>query len=232
MKGMILAAGRGERLRPLTDHTPKPLLEIHGKPLIVHQLHWLRAAGITELVINLHHLGDQIEAALGDGAAFDVTISYSHEQSLLDTGGGIRRALPLLGKEPFLILNGDIWTDFDFSVLPSSLGSDLAHLVLIDRPAHREVGDFDLQGDRVRRDGNREMVYPGISVLAPELFDESVEATTGVFSLTRDLLFDVSRQGRVGGQRFTGTWFDIGSADQLTAARASHDTGRRQTPRD
>jgi MurNAc alpha-1-phosphate uridylyltransferase len=160
-----------------------------------------------------------------------VNISYSHEQSLLDTGGGIRRALPMLGKEPFLILNGDIWTDFDFSVLPSSLGSDLAHLVLIDRPAHRELGDFDLQGDRVRRDGNREMVYPGISVLAPELFVE-LQVTTSVFSLTRDLLFDVSRQGRVGGQRFAGTWFDIGSPDQLAAARASHDTGRRQTRRD
>ena len=218
---MILAAGRGERLGPVTDHTPKPLLEIHGEPLIVHQLRWLHAAGITELVINLHHLGAQIESALGDGSAFEVTIRYSHEQSLLDTGGGIRHALPLLGDEPFVILNGDIWTDFEFDGLPSSLGGDLAHLVLTDTPPHRQAGDFDLLGDRVRRDGSRAMVYCGISVLSPALFDTTGAAPTeAVFSL-RDLLFDAASQGRLGGQRFAGTWVDIGGPEQLEAVRYS-----------
>ena len=215
MRAMILAAGRGERLGPLTEHTPKPLLEIHGEPLIVHQLRWLKAAGITEVVINLHHLGAQIEAALGDGARFDVTIHYSHEPSLLDTGGGIQHALPLLGKAPFVVLNGDIWTDFEFSGLPVSLGTDLAHLVLTDMPPHRDAGDFDLQGDRVRRDGNRAMVYCGISVLHPALFDG---ATDSAFSL-RDLLFGAAGQDRLGGQRFAGTWVDIGGPDQLEAVR-------------
>jgi MurNAc alpha-1-phosphate uridylyltransferase len=217
---MILAAGRGERLGPLTDHTPKPLLEIHGEPLIVHQLRWLKAAGITEVVINLHHLGAQIEAVLGDGARFDVTIRYSHEQSLLDTGGGIRQAQPLLGEAPFAILNGDIWTDFEFSGLPASLGADLAHLVLTDMPAHRDAGDFDLQGDRVRRDGDRAMVYCGISVLSPALFDATGKGPNEAFSL-RDLLFEAAAQNRLGGERFTGTWIDIGSPEQLEAVRLS-----------
>lgn len=222
---MILAAGRGERLGPLTDHTPKPLLEIHGEPLIVHQLRWLKAAGITELVINLHHLGAQIEATLGNGNAFGATVRYSRERSLLDTGGGIRHVLPMLGEEPFVILNGDIWTDFEFSGLPASLGTDLAHLVLTDTPVHRAAGDFDLQGDRVRRDGDRAMVYCGISVLSPALFEgaahESADGPTeGAFSLS-DLLFDAAARNRLGGQRFAGTWIDIGSPDQLEAARNS-----------
>ncbi|HEY6598064.1 MAG TPA: sugar phosphate nucleotidyltransferase, partial [Pseudomonadales bacterium] len=115
MRGMILAAGRGERLRPLTDHTPKPLVAIAGTPLIVHQLRWLAAAGITDIVINLHHLGDAIAAALGDGAQFGVRIHYSRETTLLETGGGIVRALPSLGAGPFVILNGDVWTDYPFA---------------------------------------------------------------------------------------------------------------------
>ncbi len=155
---MILAAGRGERLRPLTDHTPKPLVAIAGQPLIVHQLRWLAAAGIRDIVINLHHLGEAIADALGDGAKLGVRIHYSREVTLLETGGGIVRALPLLGTGPFVILNGDMWTDYPFARLPTTLATDLAHLVLTPTPANRSEGDFGFDGDRVQR-GCRASVY-------------------------------------------------------------------------
>jgi MurNAc alpha-1-phosphate uridylyltransferase len=212
---MILAAGRGERLRPLTDHTPKPLLPIAGAPLIVHQVRWLAAAGIRDIVINLHHLGDAISAALGDGAAFGARISYSRETTLLETGGGIVKALPLLGNEPFVILNGDTWTDYPFAQLLRPLGNDLAHLVLTRTPRNRTVGDFGLEGDRVTRTEDRSCVYCGISLLSTALFDG---APTGPFSL-RDLLFDAITKDRVGGELWNGRWIDIGTPDQLEAVR-------------
>ena len=183
---MILAAGRGERLRPLTDHTPKPLLPIAGAPLIAHQVRWLAQAGIRDVVINLHHLGDAIATALGDGGAFGVRIAYSREATLLETGGGIVKALPLLGDQPFVILNGDTWTDYPFAQLSRPLGNDLAHLVLTATPSNRTAGDFGLDGDRVTRATERPYVYCGISLLSTALFDG---APTGPFSL-RDLLFD------------------------------------------
>lgn len=212
---MILAAGRGERLRPLTDHTPKPLVAIAGTPLIVHQLRWLAAAGITDIVINLHHLGDAIAAALGDGAQFGVRIHYSRETTLLETGGGIVRALPSLGAGPFVILNGDVWTDYPFARLPTTLATDLAHLVLTPTPANRSDGDFGYDAGRVQRGADRPYVYCGISVLSPRLFDD---APTGAFSL-RNLLFDAIAAGRVGGELWTGRWIDIGTPDQLEAVR-------------
>ena len=212
---MILAAGRGERLRPLTDHTPKPLLPIAGAPLIVHQVRWLAAAGIRDIVINLHHLGDAISAALGDGAAFGARIAYSRETTLLETGGGIVKALPLLGNEPFVILNGDTWTDYPFAQLLRPLGNDLAHLVLTRTPPNRAVGDFGLEGDRVTRTEDRSCVYCGISLLSTALFDG---APTGPFSL-RDLLFDAITKDRVGGELWNGRWIDIGTPDQLEAVR-------------
>lgn len=217
MKAMILAAGRGERLKPLTDTTPKPLLEIDGEPLIAHQLRWLVGAGVRQVVVNLHHLGPQIEAALGDGHRFGVSIRYSREDTLLETGGGIAKALPILGDAPFLLLNGDIWTDFSFAALPTHLNGDLAHLVLVDKPAHREVGDFDLVGGRVRRSGGRAMVYCGIALLTPGLF---AGAADGPFSL-RDLLFAAADRDRIGGQGYSGLWIDIGSPERLAAARAA-----------
>lgn len=212
---MILAAGRGERLRPLTDHTPKPLLPIAGAPLIVHQVRWLAAAGIRDIVINLHHLGDAISAALGDGAAFGARIAYSRETTLLETGGGIVKALPLLGNEPFVILNGDTWTDYPFAQLLRPLGNDLAHLILTRTPPNRPVGDFGLEGDRVTRKEDRSFVYCGISLLSTALFDA---APTGPFSL-RDLLFDAITKDRVGGELWSGRWIDIGTPDQLEAVR-------------
>lgn len=149
MKAMILAAGRGERMRPLTDHTPKPLLAAGGKPLIVHHLERLARAGFRDLVINHAHLGERIEAALGDGSRWGVRIVYSPEATALETGGGIFRALPLLGPEPFLVVNGDVWTDLDFSPLALPTGR-LAHLILVDNPPHHPRGDFLLAGGLVR----------------------------------------------------------------------------------
>jgi MurNAc alpha-1-phosphate uridylyltransferase len=215
MRVMILAAGRGERLRPLTDRTPKPLLQIRGEPLIVHQLRWLAAAGIRDVVINLRHLGEQISARLGDGSAFGVRIRYSVETAPLETGGGIRQALPLLGATPFAIVNGDIWTDYPFDRLPTTLGGALAHLVLA--PRDQGSGDFGLEQGRVTRDAERPYTYCGIAVIAPELFDAAPPAP---FSL-RELLFTAVAAGRVSGEAWCGRWTDIGTPAQLAALRES-----------
>jgi MurNAc alpha-1-phosphate uridylyltransferase len=215
MRAMILAAGRGERLRPVTDTTPKPLLSIAGEALIVHQIRWLAAAGITDIVINLHHLGAQIQAHLGDGARWGVSIRYSIEATRLETGGGIVAALPLLGTKPFLILNGDIWTDYPFAQLPHALGADAAHLVLTHTPAHRAEGDFGLAGDRIVRGAHRPYTYCGIGVLSPALFEAAPPAP---FSL-RDLFFAAIARQAVAGELFSGQWIDIGTPEQLHAVR-------------
>jgi len=217
MKAMLLAAGRGERLRPLTERLPKPLIPIGSEPLIVHQIRWLERAGIRDLVINLHHLGESIERTLGSGSDLRVRIRYSHEESLLETGGGIRAALPLLGHEPFVVLNSDVWTDFDFArLLEMPARGDLGHLVLTPRPAHRAEGDFELDGDRVVRPaGPRSLVYCGIAVIRPSLFDG---APPGAFSL-RDLYFEAVRGRRLSGELFEGRWIDIGTPAQLKAVR-------------
>ena len=182
---MILAAGRGERLRPLTDHTPKPMVEVRGRPLLAHQIEWLQAAGIRDLVINLHHLGEQIEAHFGDGSAFGVRIQYSREEELLETGGGIVNALPMLGDKPFLILNGDIFTDFPFSTLtPIPDWADI-HLVVTPTPDYRDQGDFEYASGRITASGNS-YVYCGIAILRPAQFAGEAVAP---FSL-RDRFFE------------------------------------------
>lgn len=212
MKAMILAAGRGERLRPLTDFTPKPLLEAGGRPLIVHHLEALRAAGIREVVINLAHLGEKICAALGDGRAFGLTIAYSREpEGALETGGGILQALSLLGKGPFVVVNGDVWTDYSFSRLPVS-PPGLAHLVLVDNPPQHPEGDFALLGERVMSSGTPLLTFSGISVLRPELF---AQCAPGRFPLT-PLLRQAMAQGQVSGEHYGGAWFDIGTPQRLT----------------
>lgn len=221
-KAMILAAGRGARLAPLTDHTPKPMVNIGGKPLICHQLAWLRRAGVAEVVINLHHLGEQIEAAVGDGGAFGVRVCYSREEELLETGGGIRNALPLLRPGPFLVLNGDIWTNYPFGRLLATRPAR-AHLVLTPKPAHKPAADFHFAGAagsagvmRVERDPARDdLTYCGIAMLAEALFADSEAAP---FSL-RDLLFDAAERGLLTGERFDGVWLDIGTPQQLERAR-------------
>lgn len=210
MKAMILAAGRGNRMRPLTDHTPKPLLAAGGKPLIVHHIERLAAAGMRDLVINHAHLGAQIESALGDGARFGVRIRYSPEGEALETGGGIFRALPLLGPDPFLVVNGDVWADVDLGGLELGEG-DLAHLVLVGNPPHHPRGDFALVQGRVCAEGEPRYTFSGIGIYRPELF---AGCEPGVFPLA-PLLRRAMEAGRVGGQLHGGRWFDIGTPQRL-----------------
>ena len=216
MKAMILAAGRGERLRPLTDTTPKPLIPVRGKPLIQWHIESLATAGFTELVINHAWLGEQIESALGDGSRFGVHIRYSPEgERALETGGGIFRALPLLGEEPFLVLNGDIFTDFDFSSLPRQpTGS--AHLVLVPNPAHHPQGDFVLTDGRVSAQGEPRLTFSGIGIYHPRLFAGCQE---GAFPLAPLLRAAMARQ-EISGELYSGCWVDVGSVERLQQAEA------------
>ncbi|MEE4719318.1 nucleotidyltransferase family protein [Pseudomonas alliivorans] len=212
MKAMILAAGKGERLRPLTLHTPKPLVRAGGVPLIEYHLNALREAGFHDLVINHAWLGQQIEDWLGDGQRFGLNIRYSPEGEPLETGGGIFRALPLLGEEPFLVVNGDIWTDYDFVSLRRPLAG-LAHLVLIDNPAHHPTGDFSLVDGQVRDDDptGQRLTYSGIAILHPQLF---AGCEAGAFKLA-PLLRDAMREGQVSGEYFSGRWVDVGTHERL-----------------
>ena len=207
---MILAAGRGTRLAPLTDTTPKPLLPVQGKPLIEWQIMHLRDAGITELVINTYHLGEQIVAALGDGERLGVSIQYSRESELLETAGGIKQALPLLGDAPFVLLNGDIWTDFDFTTLPARPPRHCpAHIVLTATPPWRDAGDFDYDQGYVTQRGSG-YVYCGIAILEPDLIAARPET---VFSL-RDVFFELIDVHALSAQTFHGEWLDIGTLEQ------------------
>ena len=212
MKAMILAAGKGERLRPLTLHTPKPLIRVGGVPLIEYHLRALAAAGFTEIVINHAWLGQQIEDHLGDGSRFGVSIQYSAEGEPLETGGGIFKALPLLGDKPFAVVNGDIWTDYSFAGLRTPL-TGLAHLVLVDNPAHHPKGDFCLSGTQVldAQPGSDTLTYSGIAVLSPALFDG---AGAGAFKLA-PLLRNAMAAGRVTGERLQGQWVDVGTHERL-----------------
>lgn len=211
MKAMLLAAGRGERMRPLTDETPKPLLEVGGKAIIVHLIEALVAKGFRELVINHAWQGAQIEQRLGDGRNFGASIEYSPEpDGALETGGGIRRALPLLGSDPFLAVNGDIWTDFSFGTLPDALDS-LAHLVLVNNPEHHPGGDFTLAGTRVQDGEGKRLTFAGIGVYRPELFEEQPDER---FALA-PVLYDACRNGSVSGEHYTGEWWDVGSPERL-----------------
>jgi MurNAc alpha-1-phosphate uridylyltransferase len=209
---MILAAGRGVRMKPLTDMTPKPLLQAGGKPLLQYHIEALAAASVREIVINTGVHGDQIEAYFGGGAGFGVVIRYSHEgDQPLGTGGGIQRALPMLGNTPFILVNGDIWTDFDFSGLPSA-PDGLAHLVLKDNPEHNPAGDFVLTGTRVHDQGQRRLTYTGIGVYDPRLF--AGEQVTGAYSLV-PLLRRAIHAGQVSGEYYAGRWYDIGTPERL-----------------
>lgn len=212
MKAMILAAGKGERLRPLTLHTPKPLVRAGGVPLIEFHVRALAAAGFRELVINHAWLGRQIEDYLGDGSRFGLSIRYSAEGEPLETGGGIFRALPLLGEEPFLVVNGDIWGDFDFARLRQPLPG-LAHLLLVDNPPHHPSGDFHLHAGRVGDAvaGQPNLTYSGIAVLHPQLF---AGCQAGAFKLA-PLLRRAMADGLVTGEHFHGRWVDVGTHERL-----------------
>lgn len=209
MRAMILAAGRGERMRPLTDHTPKPLLCVGGKPLIEYLILGLRRGGFEDLVINYAHLGPMIENALGDGSRYGVRIRYSPESGALETGGGIRQALHLLG-DTFLVVNGDVWTDYPFArLLTRPAGA--AHLVLVDNPAHHPRGDFVLDGDHVRADGPVRLTFAGIGVYRASLFEASVPGSFPLAPLIRAAI----AQGQVTGEHYRGGWFDIGTPERL-----------------
>lgn len=209
---MILAAGRGERMRPLTDHTPKPLLPVAGKPLIVWHIERLARAGIRDLVINHAHLGQQIELALGDGSAWGVQIRYSPEGEgrALETGGGIFHALHLLDGRPFMVINADIWCDIDPAHLTLGPG-DLAHLVMVDNPPHHPRGDFHLVGGRLHAQGEPRLTFSGVGIYHPALFDT---CTPGAFPLA-PLLRAAMHAGRVSGERHGGQWVDVGTPQRL-----------------
>jgi MurNAc alpha-1-phosphate uridylyltransferase len=219
---MVLAAGRGERMRPLTDTTPKPLLAVAEKPLIAWHLEALARAGIQDIVINLSWLGERIRSALGDGSRYGVRIQYSDEGPVaLETGGGIFNALPLLGSEPFLVVNGDTWTDFDFRELELDAEA-LARLVLVPNPPHHPRGDFGIEGQSIVERETERFTYSGIGLYRPEFF---AGCTAGKFPLL-PLLKRAIEAGRLRGQVHRGEWLDIGSPERLSALDARLRQGR------
>lgn len=208
---MILAAGRGERMRPLTDKTPKPLLRAGGRALIDYSLLALARAGVERVVVNLAWLGEQVRAHVGDGSDYGLQVEFSPEPpGALDTGGGIHQALPLLGEAPFWLVNGDVYCEFAFPVreLPSH---SLAHLVLVPNPAQHPAGDFGLDGGRVLLAGGERLTYSGLALISPRLFDNCVP---GRFPLA-PLLTSAIERGRVSGEKFTDTWSDVGTPERL-----------------
>lgn len=212
MKAMILAAGRGERMRPLTDACPKPLLNVGEKSLIEHLIAALVAADISDIVVNHAHFGEQIVARLGDGTRYGARIRYSDESTgALETGGGIFKALQILDSDPFLVVNGDIWTDFPFAQLPRRLDG-LAHLVLVDNPAHHPRGDFVLHNARVYAEGEPKLTFSGIGVYARALF---ADCAPGKFQLA-PLLRAAMTQQAVTGEHFRGRWSDVGTPERLS----------------
>jgi MurNAc alpha-1-phosphate uridylyltransferase len=214
---MILAAGRGERMRPLTNRTPKVLLEVGGKPLVQWHVERLHSAGFERIVINHAWLGEQIEQRLGDGSRFGLRILYSREAQALETAGGIVNALPLIGDDSFLVVNGDVFTDFDFAGLVPRLmalgeSDSLAHLVLVDNPFHHPRGDFVLRNGRVIQDGEERLTFSGIGVYRSQLF-ESVAA--GERAQLAPILGAAMGRGAVSGERYRGLWFDVGTPARL-----------------
>ncbi|MET0499493.1 MAG: N-acetylmuramate alpha-1-phosphate uridylyltransferase MurU [Steroidobacteraceae bacterium] len=218
MRAMILAAGRGERMRPLTDSMPKPLLPVGGKPLIQFHIDALAASGVRDIVINLAWLGSRIKSALGDGSAQGVRLHYSDEgDGALETGGGIFNALPLLGKQPFLVVSGDVWTDYPLARLAARLApEDLAHFVLVHNPEYHRRGDFGLRDGRVIDDGER-LTYANIGVFRPEFF---AGCEPGKFPLA-PLMRKRIQEGRVSGEFHAGRWFNLGTPAQLAQLDAS-----------
>ncbi len=215
MRAMILAAGKGERMRPLTLHTPKPLLAAGGKPLIQHHVEALAAAGVRELVVNHAWLGQQIEDYLGDGARFGVAIQYSREGEPLETAGGIKRALPLLGDEPFLVVNADVWTDYPLSQLLARPLQGLMHLVLVDNPPHHPSGDFAIQAGALapKAAGAPSYTFSGLSLMHPALFQGCPEGPHPL----KPLLLAAIERGVASAEHYPGAWWDIGTPERLSA---------------
>ena len=213
MKAMILAAGRGSRMRPLTDNIPKPLLKVGGKSLIVWHIERLVEAGFKELVINHAYLGQKIEESLGDGACWGVNIAYSAEETALETAGGIANALPLLGDEPFLVVNGDVYSELNFATLKQVLNTgNLAHLVMVDNPPQHPLGDFALQDEKLIADGEEKLTFSGVGVYSPVFFNDIVR---GEAAKLAPLLKAAMANGLVTGEHYQGIWHDIGTPDRL-----------------
>ena len=216
MRAMILAAGVGERMRPLTEHTPKPLLRVADTPLIEHHIRRLASAGFSEIVINVAHLGEQIMNYCMDGSQWDVTIIYSPEESPLETAGGIVNALPLLGDTPFLVVNGDIWIDYPFEKLAAYClrPDEVAHLVLVENPPQHSFGDFQLDDNgwvRSLESGMYGWTYAGLGIYTPAFFAALPEGKMPL----RPLLDAAIRRGQLGGERYVGQWQDVGTPERL-----------------
>ena len=208
---MILAAGRGDRMRPLTDNTPKPLLQVKGKPLIQYQLEKLVGAGIRDIVINHSVMGDQIETRFGNGRKLGANITYSAEGDMpLETGGGIFQALPLLGSDPFIAINADIWTDYPYQDLPKTL-TGLAHLILVKNPRHNPAGDFAIDDGYLSNQGTVRYTFSGIGVYSRELFRD---CSNGVFPLA-PVIRRAADERRVTAGFYQGMWMDIGTPERL-----------------
>ena len=224
MKAMILAAGRGERMRPYTDTVPKPLLQVGGTPLICRILQQLARSGFREVIINVSHLAAAVEAAVGDGAPHGVRVAYSREAVPLETAGGIAWALPFLGEAPFLVVNGDLFSDFDFARARGiarllDARSKSAYLVLVDNPPHHPQGDFSLGDDgTVGEDGPR-LTFSGIGIYRPALFAHVVR---GAKHALAPLLREAIGQEKVIGEHYRGRWFDVGTPERLAAVNALH----------
>lgn len=212
MKAMILAAGQGTRMRPLTDHTPKPLLKVGGKPLIVWHLEKLAAAGYRDIVINIGWLGYQIPEALGDGSQWQLKLHYSDEQieGILETAGGIIKALPSLGSEPFLVINGDVWCDYPCLAQRLSPNT-LAHLILVNNPEHNLKGDFSLQNQQVLNEGEARLTFSGIGYYHPALFADLPYGKRPLAPVLRAAM----QHSQVTGEHYQGTWLDIGTPERL-----------------
>ncbi|WP_425468415.1 N-acetylmuramate alpha-1-phosphate uridylyltransferase MurU [Parahaliea aestuarii] len=216
---MILAAGLGKRMRPLTDHTPKPLLRVGGKPLLQWHIEALAAAGVTELVVNAAHLGEQVADFCGDGSRWGVSIALSMEPEPLETAGGIQRALPLLGSEPFLVVNGDVWTDYPFArLLDCPVAPGGGHLVLVGNPPQHPRGDFRLEAGAVAGLGEGEvgLTFSGIAVYSPGFFAALAPGKAAL----RPLFDAAIAEGRLSGERYEGQWQDIGTPERLAALDA------------
>ncbi|MCW8876743.1 MAG: nucleotidyltransferase family protein [Kangiellaceae bacterium] len=224
---MILAAGKGERMMPLTAKTPKPMLEVAGKPLMEYHLEKFIAAGINQLVINHSHLGEQIEIYFSTGKKWGVEISWSREETPLETAGGIIKALPLLGDDPFIIINGDVWCDIDISTLTEGgalkklkTGENLAHLVLVENPLQNPGGDFGLENHQIVNQSDKMFTYAGISIIHPKLFNvQLADQKLGLAPLLRE----AANKNQVSGEVYYGEWQDIGTPERLHELRKSQD---------
>jgi len=213
MKAMILAAGRGERMRPLTDHIPKPLLEVAGKPLIIWHLEKLAKANFEEVIINHAHLGGMIEAYVGDGSRWNLKVTYSREGSPLETAGGIKKALPLIGDQPFLVVNADIYTDFNFATIKNrNLNDYKGHLVMVRNPKQHPDGDFFLQNNQIELEGKERLTFSGIAVYQPKIFEDiNLEPVAKLAPILKKLI-DAEC---ISGEAYQGLWFDIGTPERL-----------------